>query len=184
MSDAPTSDPLAGYERLLWDLDGTLCDLGVDWKALKSELREQLGASAEPRTLADLLEVAREQERWDATLAWIATFEVAALNRDPQLIPASLALFRRHRERSAILTNNTAPAVRRFFELAEVQPVPFASRDRAGVSKPDVRYLELLRDHWDGKRTVLIGDTDIDAALAAKGELDFVHVRDLIALGA
>lgn len=176
---ADPSDPLANYERLLWDLDGTLCRLGVDWTGLKVELRQRLDAPPEARSLAEVLEVARERGRWDESLAWIATHEVAALDDDPQLLPASVELLERHHARSAIVTNNTEPAVRRFFALSGVEPVPFVSRDRAGVSKPDRRYLDLLREHWVGRRTLLIGDTETDAALAAAGGVDFLHVHEL-----
>ncbi|MEZ6184028.1 MAG: HAD-IA family hydrolase [Planctomycetota bacterium] len=178
---SPDADPLVGYDRLLWDLDGTLCVIGVDWKALKAELRARLEAPPEARSLAEVLEVARAQGQWDACLAWVAEHEVAALERDPQLIPTTVALLARHRARSAILTNNTEPAVRRFFAASGVEPVPFVSRDRAGVSKPDRSYLDLIGEGWLGPRTLLIGDTDVDAALAAEGGVEFLHVDALTA---
>jgi HAD superfamily hydrolase (TIGR01549 family) len=163
------------YAFLLWDLDGTLVDLNVDWPAVRRELSGML-VLEEERPLTELLAIARSRGRGEEAFALVASREVQALGSVAVPITDTLAVLRAEAGRSAIVTNNMSRLVRAFLRTQFLPGVPFVAQDMVQRPKPDTEGIERLRSRWGDGRAILIGDADHDAELARRAGLDFLRV--------
>jgi phosphoglycolate phosphatase len=162
------------YAFLLWDLDGTLVDLNVDWPAVRRELSERLMLEEE-LPLTELFAIARSRGRLDEAFALVASRECQALGSVAVPIPSTLAVLRAEAGRSAIVTNNMSRLVRAFLGAQLLPDLPFVARDMVQRPKPDTEGVERLRPLWADATAILIGDGDHDAELARRAGLGFLR---------
>jgi phosphoglycolate phosphatase len=163
------------YGFFLWDLDGTLVDLNVDWHALRRDLVDRLGLPT-VRPLADLLALARDRGQGEDAFALVAARELDALGSGAVSIPETLAVLRSESARSAIVTNNTSHLVRAFLRAEGLPQVPFVARDQVQNPKPDPEGVLRLRPLWGESSAILIGDSGYDAELARRAGVDFLQM--------
>ncbi|WP_226007158.1 HAD family hydrolase [Natrinema salinisoli] len=171
------------YDAVVYDLDGTLVDLDVDWNAVAIDVRAVYDdANVEPPSdgLWDMLEAAADVGLAAEVEAAIATHEHDGARTSDRLARADELL-----ERSlpaGVCSLNCERACRIALEehalTAAVGPV--VGRDTVGTWKPDpepllatIRALEV-----DPERALFIGDSARDQRTAERAGVDFEYVGD------
>lgn len=182
---APTCDILS-CGCVIWDFDGTLFDLGIDWGRLRSRLHGLLQSvpgyvAPEPRSIEGFVSEARRLGRAQLLFDAIAEAESAGLAQwDRGLKPIPTELFLHLKSKSVVVSNNVSGTLQSFLDRVGAPEVSFVSRDMVNQPKPAVEGALQLRSHWEGKKTVLIGDSEIDQELAKTCNVLFVHVQSVI----
>ena len=71
---------LAPYEFLIWDLDGTLVTIQLDWPRLKQEIRDRWPVLTACQTLTEMIAIARQHDVGNQLIEMIPPFvTIAAL---------------------------------------------------------------------------------------------------------
>lgn len=157
----------ADLTALVFDFDGTLLDLGVDWVQVRRTLG--LADSAEP------LGAAVQRLRLDGhpLLTEVTDAELAALNGRglSPLVAATLRTLA-GRYALAVCSRNSAEVVRRALEHSALNvPVPVVGREQVAHLKPDPAglLLALAGIGAEPAQAAMIGDTthDVEGARAA-----------------
>lgn len=161
---------LNDYDYLVWDFDGTLVRLDVDWRFVRAKLANLLDLTKNT-TVTELVVAARAKGVERAAFDVIAEHEIQGL----EPMPDRLELLRVNESRSAILTNNVSLTLEHFFRTTKTC-VPYIARDLVNLPKPDPEGIFRLRRFWQGKRTLFIGDTQVDQQVAAAAGIDCVIV--------
>lgn len=183
-----------GADLVVFDLDGTLVRLDVDWNLLRCELGEiarRVGVrTADPRALPlldvvrglGMREAAREMETLVARRE-LAGARACDINKPVvehlRALPAWTTV--------AVLSLNSRQAVERALCRCGVRDRVAACLGREDVARrkphPD-GLLELMTRFGVGpQRTVLVGDSRCDLECAARAEARAVHVSELVADG-
>jgi HAD superfamily hydrolase (TIGR01549 family) len=159
---------------LIFDFDGTLFHLDVDWESVRRTLdvgaTETLGEAIQRLALAQ-----------DPSLAAVTATELAALGDrrlDPAVAGTLEALAGRYR--IAVLTRNSREVVLRAFAGTTVADSLYVvGREDSALLKPDPAGLRMVLDHFEigPAQAVLIGDTyhDVEAARTAGMYCVVVH---------
>ena len=159
---------------LVFDFDGTLLHLDVDWAAV----RQALGTEATGETVGTAIQrllLAGDE----AALASVTEAELAGLGEtrlDPTVAGTLAALAARYH--LAVLTRNSRTAVERAF--AGVEPPYIVGREDVTALKPDPSGLHRILDHFGvgSEQAVLVGDTYHDVAAAHAAGVRCVIVRN------
>lgn len=173
------------FQFFIWDFDGTLFRLDVDWQGLRRRLQGMLqGHSADTPTPAatidGMLAAARRAGLQEAVHAAITDAELAGLaDWQAGLRSGPTAHLAQRAHASAIVSNNMSGTIEAFLRSVGLPQIPFRTRDLVIRPKPAQDGLDDLRSLWEGRPTVVIGDSEIDARLAADAGLHFIHVDDL-----
>lgn len=182
-----TADPdaLGAFEAVVFDLDDTLLELGVDWERVVADIETLFGPVLEEPVRAydepQLLDLAREHGLYDDLERLLRDAEVAGADRSTRL-PALDALH----ELSCpvgICTANSVPAAKRALEsfdaLGAVDAV--VGRESVAASKPDPRPLQACLDRLEATpgNALFVGDAEADAGAAAGAGTSFLHPEQL-----
>ncbi|MFC7068414.1 HAD family hydrolase [Halobaculum lipolyticum] len=180
MSDSvdPGADgDYAGYEAVVFDLDGTLVDLAVDWAAAASDavaLFEQHGHDAAGAGLWDLLERADGAGLRPELEAVLVDHEVPgaeASERLPHADHLPLAV------PTGVCSLNCEAACRTALDRHDLAPhvASVVGRDSVATYKPDPEPLvATLRDLGaDPGAALFVGDSERDEVTADRAGVDF-----------
>jgi HAD superfamily hydrolase (TIGR01549 family) len=183
LTEWPVGSTVTGeYEAVVYDLDGTLVDLDVDWDAVREEcaaLVRARGVDPAERTIHEILEVATERGFRPRLNETIAEFERDGA-RSADRLPAADDL--PHSVLVGVCSLNAVDACRIALQLhgldAHVDVV--VGRDSLPESKPHpaplletVQGLGVAPDE-----AIFIGDSDTDAECADRASVDFEDVRE------
>lgn len=186
-SGEPAVDILS-CECIVWDFDGTLFDLDVNWGELKTHLDSLLRRHPDyqPNSYLSIDGLVNEARRLklEGTLfdAMTESERQGMSNWERGLKRIPTDIFMALRNRSALVSNNMSGTLRAFLERLGAPEVPFVTRDKVLRAKPDPEGLHQLKALWFGKRARFIGDSDIDLKVATASGIPFTHVDDLIKL--
>jgi len=184
MTDRPDSDrPLDSFDAVVWDLDGTLVRLAVDWNRVTDDVAatfESAGVAPDARTLWELMDVAGRFGLRDEVEAVVADYERAGA-RDSERLRLADAVGDAGAE--AVCSLNCEAACRLALDVhglsAPVDAV--VGRDTVPARKPDPEpLLEALRriDAPLGD-AVFVGDSESDGETAERAGVAFRHVDDV-----
>ncbi|TEU18478.1 MAG: HAD-IIIA family hydrolase [Anaerolineales bacterium] len=173
---------LGDIEAVLFDLDGTLVHLTIDFGRMRAEVKAllpQYGLSMEGRSTLYILELiedavrelkAQDEERARAfrreAEAAIVAIELEAAD-EAQVYPEVPELLRRLRERGirvAIVTRNCRAAVDRILAENPLVYDVLLTRDEVAAVKPDPEHLltALRLVGVEPQRTLMVGDHPMD----------------------
>lgn len=174
---------LASIKAFLFDFDGTLAQLNIDFKKLKGEifrLADRMGLDQpvlpDPPYLLEVVQSFRDQingfhleggERFfNESMALIEKQEWEAAGR-AELFPFTLEVLerlRRNHYRIAILTRNSGRAVRRVFPDLDRYADLFLPREGVTEPKPHPGHLRQAVDRLNlpPGRAAMVGDHPID----------------------
>lgn len=182
---------LGDHAMTIFDLDGTLVHLRVDWEAFRARcaafLDEEVlpGGPDRPATWT----LARLRERGDEAaierlLEVLRSFELAGAIAS-ETIPAGTDAFHRARDGRplAVVTNNTRPAAQEALRRHGLRPHVdmLVALEDVDEHKPAPEGLERVLDAYDvpSSEVLFVGDGDKDATAAEGAGVEFVDVRDL-----
>lgn len=167
----------ADYDAVVYDLDGTLVHLDVDWAAARREVSTHLReAGVDPDNLDtwELLTAAEDAGVGNAVHDCIADHEVAGAETGRLLatadeLPLDVPV--------GVCSLNAEAACRRALDrhgLAEWVSV-VAGRDTVPARKPDPRALTWVADELgvDVERVLFVGDSASDEVTAERAGADF-----------
>ncbi|WP_254533215.1 HAD-IA family hydrolase [Natrinema gelatinilyticum] len=183
----PVSPPvvppeLEQFDAVVFDLDGTLVDLAVDWQLVRSDLRDLF---VEDPFASDvdvpLGMYARERGRYDEFLSLLESHEIAGA-RDATARPllslldeldCPVGICTKNAERAATI------ALGQFDTLKSVDAI--VARETTIEQKPDPAPLSACLDRLgaDAGRAVFVGDERDDCDAARRAGTNFVHPEQL-----
>lgn len=167
------------YDVVVFDLDGTLVDLVVDWddvaQAVADSLRER--GVTPPESLWEMLETADETDHRDAVERIISDYErdgAIASERLPtaDTIPAGSV---------GVCSLNCENACRIALEEHAIEGISaVVGRDSVSTEKPDPEpLLETIRClGGDPEDSLFVGDSVRDKRTAEKADVDYVDVSE------
>ncbi|ACV10378.1 HAD-superfamily hydrolase, subfamily IA, variant 3 [Halorhabdus utahensis DSM 12940] len=170
------------YEAVIYDLDGTLVRLDVDWTLVTQKVASRLrdrGIDTEGASLWELLERAEAAGILDVATEVVATHERVGA-RTAERLPAAAEL--PLDVPVGVCSLNAEAAVRTALErhdlLEAVEAV--VGRDTLSAQKPDPEPLLALADRLDADpaRTLFVGDTAKDERTADRAGMDFQYVEE------
>ncbi len=170
------------YGAIVYDLDGTLVDLEVDWEAARRDAAAVLGArgvdTAEMGLWA-VLEAAEPNGAFDRVNEAIAEHEREGARRARRLETADALP---HEVPVGVCSLNSESACRIALELhgIDVHVDALVGRDTVETYKPDpAPLLETIR-RIGGRPTdaLFVGDSERDAVTADRAGVDYCDVAD------
>ncbi len=174
---------MTDYDAVVYDLDGTLVILEVDWAAAAADVRERyLEAGIEPpgEGLWAMLEASEDHGLGAAVEAEIAAHERAGARRSPRLARADELLARE--VPVGVCSLNAESACRIALEqhgLAGAVDV-VVGRDTVSNHKPHPEPLLAAVEALGAEpgRTLFVGDTERDERTARRAGTAFEYVDD------
>ena len=184
---------LAGYDAVVYDLDGTLIELAVDWEAVASSVLDvYVERAIKPPTeeLWGLLEAADEYGIGDPVEEAIALHERAGA-RDSTLLPLGEGLVERAGDRegtppAGVCSLNCEEACRIAVDTHglgdAIDPDAIVGRDSVGSHKPEPESLLAAVDRLGAAPgdALFVGDSKRDAVAAERAGVAFAWAADLI----
>ncbi|MFW5939161.1 MAG: HAD family hydrolase [Halolamina sp.] len=166
-------------DPVVYDLDGTLVALPVDWAAARDDLAADLrGAGLEPgdRDLWDLLELAESTGYRDRFEAVVGGHEREAAREAPAL-PLADEL-RGHEGPTGVCSLNSEAACRIALDRHGLDADAVVGRDTVGSYKPDPAPLRAALSAMgvDGEAAVFVGDSERDRVTAERAGVRFQWV--------
>ena len=171
------------YDAVVYDLDGTLVELDVDWAAVADDVREVYAAAdVEPPStnLWDMLEGADAAGLDGEVESTIAAHEREGARSAPRLVLSDDLL-----ERSVpvgVCSLNCEAACRIALEEHDLATAVDAvvGRDTVATQKPDPEPLleAVSRLEAEPAETVFVGDSPRDELTAERAETAFAYVRE------
>lgn len=170
-------------EAVVFDLDGTLVRLLVDWQKVHREVKAvyaDAGVTVPEATLFDLVEQAQANGIQESVEAVVREYEIAGAKQSDPLPPAD--------ELSAIdvpigiCSLNASVACQTALETHDLETHidTIVGRDTVGPMKPHSKPLEtvLKRLAVPPERAVFIGDSQRDATTANRANVSFHWVNE------
>jgi len=165
------------HDAVIYDLDGTLVRLAVDWDAVASEvstlLRDQ-NVDPGDRGLWEMLTLSSETGHRDAVEAAITDHELTGA-RDSERLPLADGL--PHGIPVGVCSLNAEEACREALAIHDLDSHvgPVVGRDTVGSSKPDPEGLLAIADELgvDPEMTVFVGDSESDKTAAQRAGMAF-----------
>lgn len=165
------------YATVVFDLDGTLVRLNVDWDAVAEDVAAALRSHGvdPPESLWGMLETADRRGHRPAVEEVISSYERDGAARSTRL-PAADTIPER---RVGVCSLNCEAACRIALSTHGIEGIEaVVGRDTVSTEKPDPRPLlsAIERLEGDPKETIFVGDTDRDATTAERAGVDYVDV--------
>lgn len=183
MTDNPfraESRPLSAFDAVVWDLDGTLVRLLVDWEAVAGDVTavfDAAGVDATEIDLWEMLDLADESGLRDDVEAVIAAYEREGAQRSDRLTHADhVGGF----AAEGVCSLNAEEACRTALDVhgltADIDAV--VGRDTVATRKPDpAPLLETIRRIGaDPDDAVFVGDSRRDEEAARRAGVAFQYV--------
>ncbi|MFB6200547.1 MAG: HAD family hydrolase [Halorhabdus sp.] len=170
------------YEAVVYDLDGTLVELDVDWALLRREVADRLdgrGVATEDATLWDLLKRADAAGVGEIAEELVATHERVGAHTSDRLplaeeLPLAVPV--------GICSLNAESAVRRALDRHDLTDAVDAvvGRDSVPPQKPHPGPLLAVVRRLDAEpsETLFVGDSETDERTARRAGTAFQYVED------
>lgn len=170
---------------VVYDLDGTLVDLDVDWKGLYfrlSDIAREWGHVGRFDHLLKAYEWVRKRpEVKDIMVQKQSEMESLRIGNYRRVLPGySSAMWRlKRKKRCSILSLNTSSTIESIFAGRGFYPI--VSIDRVERPKPDPMGIEniLKATGSDKGEVIFIGNSHIDEQTAESAGVTFIHVGSL-----
>ena len=170
------------HDAVVYDLDGTLVDLAVDWGVVTRDVAAVLREhDVEPETVSlwGMLELSATTGHREVVEATITEYERAGARQSTRL---SLAEGLPHEVPVGVCSLNAEAACRLALEVHDIDHAvgPVVGRDTMASAKPDPEGLLRVVDDLDADpgTTVFVGDSERDAETARRAGTEFAWARE------
>jgi len=172
------------YDAVVYDVDGTLVELPVDWTAVDEAVRrvlaERTDADVEGKDAWELLPVADEHDERDSVETEISKRERAAA-ADAERLPLAEELAGAGWN-VGVCSLNCEAAVRQALDAHGLNKYveSVVGRDTVATEKPDPEPLGRAMDGLGAtpEKTLFVGDSPRDEETARRAGTDFVYVEE------
>jgi len=170
------------HDAVIYDLDGTLVRLAVDWDTVTSEvarvLRER-NVDPQNRDLWGMLTLSSETGHRDVVEAAITDHERTGAH-DSERLPLADGL--PHSVPVGVCSLNAEAACRLALEIHDLDSYvgPVVGRDTVGSSKPDPEGLLAITEEIgvNPEAAVFVGDSESDATAAQRAGMEFAWASE------
>lgn len=167
------------YETVVFDLDGTLVRLVVDWEAVARDVLEALRERgvAPPEDLWGMLQTADDAGFREPVENVISQFERSGARKSERL-PAAETI---PEVPTGVCSLNCEEACRIALDVHDIRGIDaVVGRDTVATEKPDPQpLLETVRRlDGDPAETLFVGDSDRDRVTAERAGTDYVDVSE------
>ena len=169
------------FKAIIFDLDGTLVDLKVDWKSLKNKLgntfqkefqylHEEIG-KLETQEKEKAFQIIRKYELENLEKWKINTFFINWIiqNSDKKIV--------------CVLSNNTKSTIEKFLFKTNLTShiSKYITLDDVNKAKPNDEGFNKIINHFDLElnEVILIGDSTSDEIIAKKNKIKFLFSNQL-----
>lgn len=173
-----------GWEAIIYDLDGTLVDLAVDWDEVATAVVETFARRGIDTSgnLWDLLERASTVDLRGHVEGIISEYEREGARHSVRLALADQVV---EEDRPVgVCSLNCEEACRIALDTHDLEShvSTVIGRDSVAKPKPDPSPLEAAANALEvaPEKTMFVGDTDRDAITAERAGTGFLYVRDLV----
>ena len=158
------------FKAVLFDMDGTIYDSGLDWRAI----REEMGVPRDGRSISEQLATATPEVRERGLrILHRAESEGAANGRLIDGTEEILAMLHAHGIRCALITNNSRASLD---AVMAKHPLPFdlfLTREDGPMKPAPELFLQALDEFGvEPADTVAIGDAHLDAVAAHRAGIE------------
>jgi len=174
--------PSVTHDAVIYDLDGTLVRLAVDWDAVATDVASVLRErDVDPagRGLWDMLHLSDETGHRDAVEAAITDYERDGA-RTSEALPLAEGL--PHGVPVGVCSLNAEVACRLALSVHDIDDYvgPVVGRDSVGSSKPDPEGLLVVADEMgvDPADAVFVGDSESDRTAARRADMHFAWASE------
>ncbi len=167
------------YDTVVFDLDGTLVRLVVDWAEVADAVADALSERGvtPPEDLRSMLAAADRAGHRDAVEAVIADYERTGARRSERLPAAGTV----PDGPVGVCSLNCEDACHIALQVHDIDGIgAVVGRDTVGTEKPDPEPLLETVDRLDGapSATLFVGDSDRDETTAERAGTDYVDVSE------
>ncbi|WP_324662149.1 HAD family hydrolase [Haloarcula sediminis] len=170
------------HDAVVYDLDGTLVDLAVDWAVVTGDVATVLsdhGVETDTASLWELLELSDETGHRAVVEATIAEYERAGARESTRL---SLADGLPHDVPVGVCSLNAESACRLALEVHGIDGAvrSVVGRDTVGSEKPDPEGLLWVLEELGAEpgSAVFVGDSESDAEAARRAGVEFAWASE------
>lgn len=180
-----TVDKLDAFDVVVFDFDGTLAELAVDWASIHTEIADlldpYLNQSLNKYERHEIFRIARESGVYGDVESLLTNAEAAAV--DESTAREELEKLSSLNCPIGICTANASGPVRSFLERHDVAGTvgSIIARDTITEDKPDPRPVLRCVEELGGEpgNAVFVGDERTDAAAAHRAATSFLHPKQL-----
>lgn len=172
------------WEGVVYDLDGTLVKLEVDWVEVRDAVAERLhenGVDSKDASLWDMLDIGERENLEDEVEEVIRRFECEGAENS-KVLPSTDILKKTDGTPVGVCSLNAEEACRVALETHGVSGKikTVVGRDSVEERKPDPRPLLVTLDRMDIEpcNAVFVGDSNRDGVCAERANVDFYYVDE------
>ena len=183
-AETETARPLEAFDAVVWDLDGTLVHLQVDWDVVTRDVAdvfEAAGVDAGGVDLWGMLDLADQSDLRDDIETVIGEHEDTGARRSARLPHAdAVGQF----DAEGVCSLNCERACRTALDVHDLAPHVDAivGRDTLSTRKPDPEPLLETIQRMDAsvEETVFVGDSVRDEEAARRADVAFRYVEEAV----
>ncbi|WP_457640680.1 HAD family hydrolase [Persephonella sp.] len=181
---------LMNYRLIVWDFDGTIVKLNVDWNKVKEEILKNYSGLLNGKKISSINEVIYEIRKYTSdkeVFNIIEKYESASGYKPNQKIINIIKMLKRNRKTQAILSDNMSSTVKRILREISIYDCfdQIMCKDSVNRYKPDPEGIGKIFKQYNISKSevVMIGDSWKDKELCNRFGIVFMDVEGLASHG-
>ncbi len=177
---------LENYKLIVWDFDGTIVKLNVDWNKVKEEISKRYGGSFKeepPLSINEMIYEIRKSTPIEEVFHIIEKYESASGYEPNWKVIKIIKKLKKAGKKQAILSDNMSNTVKRILTEASIHDCfsLIICKDSVSKFKPDTEGIKRILEYYniDKSETVMIGDSWKDRELCDRIGIKFINVLEL-----
>jgi HAD superfamily hydrolase (TIGR01549 family) len=173
-------EKVKGKKIIIWDFDGTIADLGVDWEAMRAELVSNISPGKSGLRINELVSEYIQQGKKSLAFSIIKKYESAAkASINPEV--KEFILKNKDKFKMAVFSDNLRETIEQGLSSEKMTPAIniLVSKEDVAEFKPSIDGLIQISAYFkerNKKAYLFIGDRDSDGECASAFGIDFFKI--------